>query len=352
MSVTAPSFSVGWDVGAWRTHEGDALWILDSAGNTLGRWHGNLLPQISAGTSPDEFVHALFDCCEATSPALDSFVTLAIDAPLAFPNGIMELLNGKTKSESEDDERANIDNPYLFRRTEAFTVLHRTPKRNPFSAIQDMIGSQFTKVLHVLNKFALKHDGKGVWRTSGSRVRVIEAYPAMSKTTLNDVGLVEPVKSVFESQIVNHTPATDDERDALICAIVAHLHAHAPEMLHPPEGEYFNADEGWIWFPKKMTAETFESLWAYCTTNNRLVPMPPKWNDLFGMLRNARQKPSGGWHPPLPLILAEWHHSSPIEKQLRFKVHLEWAQQQGQLAEVSTFLRSLDEDQWCHFGEV
>jgi hypothetical protein len=100
------------------------------------------------------------------------------------------------------------------------------------------------------------------------------------------------------------------------------------------------------------TPESFDSLWAYCTANNRLVPMPPNWNDLFRMLKNTRQKPSGGWVPSLPLILAAWHHSMPIEKQLRFKEHLEWAKDQDQLAEVGAFLRSLKEEQWCHFGEL
>jgi hypothetical protein len=99
-------------------------------------------------------------------------------------------------------------------------------------------------------------------------------------------------------------------------------------------------------------AETLESLWKYCTANNRLVPMPPEWNKLYGMLKNTRQKPSGGWEPPLPLILAAWHHSMPIEKQLRFKEHLDWAEREGQLEEVSQFLRSLPENQWCHFGEI
>jgi hypothetical protein len=99
-------------------------------------------------------------------------------------------------------------------------------------------------------------------------------------------------------------------------------------------------------------AETFDSLWDYCTSNNRLVPMPPQWNELFGRLKNTRQKPSGGWEPPLPLILAAWHHSMPIEKQLRFNEHLKWAEAQGQLEEIGGYLRSLLDTQWCHFGEI
>ena len=98
--------------------------------------------------------------------------------------------------------------------------------------------------------------------------------------------------------------------------------------------------------------EAFDNLWEFSTSNNRLVPMPPRWNDLYGLLKNTRQKPSGGLGPPLPLIVTVWHHSMPIEKQLRFKERLQWAQAQGQLEEIGAFLLALPEDQWCHFGEI
>jgi hypothetical protein len=42
----------------------------------------------------------------------------------------------------------------------------------------------------------------------------------------------------------------------------------------------------------------------------------------------------------------------PIEKQLRFKEHLQWAQAQEQLEEIGAYLLSLPEDQWCHFSET
>jgi len=101
-----------------------------------------------------------------------------------------------------------------------------------------------------------------------------------------------------------------------------------------------------------LQPETFDSLWKYCTANNRLVPMPPNWADLFKLLKNTRQNHTDGWTPPLPLILAAWHHSLPIAKLLRFKEHLQWAENQNQLTEVGTYLRSLKEEQWCHFGEI
>lgn len=99
-------------------------------------------------------------------------------------------------------------------------------------------------------------------------------------------------------------------------------------------------------------AAGFDALWEHCTSNERVVPMPQRWNQLYGLLENTRQKASGGWEPPLPLILAAWHHSTSIEKRLRFKEHLEWAERHGHLAQVAGFLRALPEDQWCHFGEA
>jgi hypothetical protein len=101
-----------------------------------------------------------------------------------------------------------------------------------------------------------------------------------------------------------------------------------------------------------MTKSTddFDSLWAYCTANNRVIPRD--WQKLYRMLADTRQKPSGGWEPPLPLILAAWDVTMPIEKQLRFKEHIEWAANRGQLDEVGSYLRALPEEQWFHWGEL
>jgi hypothetical protein len=99
-----------------------------------------------------------------------------------------------------------------------------------------------------------------------------------------------------------------------------------------------------------MTTETFETLWTYCSSNRRAIPRD--WKKLYEMLAAKKQKPSGGWEPPLPLILAAWHETMPIEKQLRFKEHLQWASDHGQLEEVGRYLRFLSEEDWYHFGEL
>ncbi len=96
--------------------------------------------------------------------------------------------------------------------------------------------------------------------------------------------------------------------------------------------------------------ETFETLWQFCTDNNRAVPKD--WNKLYEMLKNKKQKPSGGWEPSLPLILEAWDVTMTIEKQLRFKEHIQWATNNGQIEEIASYLKSLPEAEWYHFGEL
>lgn len=96
--------------------------------------------------------------------------------------------------------------------------------------------------------------------------------------------------------------------------------------------------------------ESHDALWSFCTANNKVVPRD--WNKLYKKLANRQQLTSGGWEPPLPLILAAWYETSDLDKQLRFKQHIEWASNQGQINEIGKYLRSLDEDAWYHFGEV
>lgn len=96
--------------------------------------------------------------------------------------------------------------------------------------------------------------------------------------------------------------------------------------------------------------ENFDSLWNYCKSNNRVIPKD--WNRLYNMLRNKKQKPNGGWLPSAPLILAAWHVTLPFEKHLRFEEHVKWSNDNGQIEEIGTYLRSLREDEWYHYGEL
>ena len=97
--------------------------------------------------------------------------------------------------------------------------------------------------------------------------------------------------------------------------------------------------------------ETFETLWEYCTRNNRVCPMPPKWNDMYGMLDNTKRV-GAGFEPPIPLILGAWGNTSDSEKQERLKIHIQWCVDNNQDEEIGAYLKSLAEEDWAHIGEI
>lgn len=241
------SFFIGWDVGAWVTARGDALWIVNDQDRTVGHWCGNLGHDLQAARSLNHFADAVFMCCGAARPTTGHHITLAVDAPFAFPSGLVDLLQGNAAPEHLNSA---LGNPYLFRGTERFAAEYL--ERNPLSALQDRIGSQTTKFIHFLTKLRLKHNQHGVWQPEqgANFFNVIETYPAMSKLPEN---LIRPgmVNEAYLKHSAEALDAGTDEKDALLCALIARFHSTKPGMLFPPPSKG-TGSEGWIWFPKMV----------------------------------------------------------------------------------------------------
>ncbi len=100
-----------------------------------------------------------------------------------------------------------------------------------------------------------------------------------------------------------------------------------------------------------MNKENLESLMAYVKERQRICPKPQRWNDLWAMLPGKKRR-GMGWNPPAPLILAAWHCTCDDEKADRLALHIEYADHNGILNEIGTFLRSLPEEEWVHRGEA
>ena len=99
-------------------------------------------------------------------------------------------------------------NQYLYRRQSDY---FRANKK-PLSAVKDMIGSQATKAMHVLAKFAHHAQSCGVWKRMGE-FNHVEAYPASYKEFL-----------LTKKLLMNQTSrANEDIQDAAICA-VSHIY--------------------------------------------------------------------------------------------------------------------------------
>lgn len=241
-------FFIGWDVGGWNCDKNatsrDAIVILDQELCIVGKpWRGNLREAINAAKTSQEWTTRLFGLC-GSEPMEDATMTLAIDTPLGFPTEFLSLTAELQSAVSISDLPSN---PYLYRITERLLF---SGNRGPLSAIKDMIGSQATKGMHVLAKFAPRIERCGVW-TADATLKVIETYPAACRR-------VEAGNNVLNSlESLNH----QDLNDALVCALVACLFATTQGAFEEPPA-HVPVREGWIWVPKQgkiqelLTAKT------------------------------------------------------------------------------------------------
>lgn len=238
----AASFYVGWDVGGWNCDRNsksrDALVILDAGLGIVGKpWRGNLRTAINEAATAGDWIAALFSLCAADWPDDSAQVILAIDTPLGFSEAFVRLVTGM---ECAGPVGSSETNSYLFRQTEHF-LFQRGLK--PLSAIKDMIGSQATKGMHVLAKFAPSVTHCGVW-TDGTALTAIEAYPSVCKSSAT----IRRLRS-------RYTPLRhDDEEDALTCALIGYLYAEQREALASPP-DSVPASEGWIWVPRDAVGQ-------------------------------------------------------------------------------------------------
>jgi predicted nuclease with RNAse H fold len=238
---TANAYSIGWDVGGWNCDRNaksrDAIVILDEKLDLIGEWRGNLRETINKASTSREWVSQLFDLCKIHLTNVDVEVTLGIDTPLGFSTEFQNLVTSRTPQSSIGLSETN---QYLYRRTER-QLFERHKK--PLSAIKDMIGSQSTKGMHVLAKFANHSHSCGVW-SDKQTLTAIEVYPASCKKSALTSMLLKNVKPCA---------ANDDILDAAICAVVAHIFRTNRDELWPP-GDGIPINEGWIWLPKDAFA--------------------------------------------------------------------------------------------------
>lgn len=231
---------IGWDVGAWSCKKSskscDALVVIDQTGKLIGKPFRNALKE--ALNEPEDtldFISKLLKYCEV-EPIIseeDEFI-LAIDTPLGYPEAFIHLITGYTTCEIADHSK----NSYLFRQTEQsiFNNDLKTElgkKVRPLSAINDMIGAQSTKGIHVISKFAPQIEETGVW-TDGKYLKIIEAYP-----TLN--------RKILKSHIDKLGNLHPDVLDAYNCACVAYLFDRERSALAEPYA-FIPKKEGWIWY--------------------------------------------------------------------------------------------------------
>ncbi|GIA88964.1 hypothetical protein FXF02_03605 [Vibrio cholerae] len=246
--MTAPqAWYIGWDVGAWNCEKNansrDALVVLNHQGELVGKpWRGNLRDTIAAAASYTDWLSTVAKLCQFDDATKAVFATqnvvMAIDTPLGFSNGLLQLLQGEAVA---TPFTASCDNPYLYRHTERELFAHGF---SPLSAVKDMIGSQATKGLHFLRKFGFTPSPSGVWQLNpSSQHHALESYPTVLKTSNTVQQYIEQLRSQTDFNSWHQ-----DIQDAGYCAIAALLYHQQPNTMAPPTEDV--TTEGWIYVPK------------------------------------------------------------------------------------------------------
>jgi len=253
------NFFIGWDVGGWNCERNpnsrDALVILDAQRQLIGSpWRGNLRQHINEAETTTAFICRLFKLCGLEAEyCQDASVTLAIDTPLGFSKEFVALITGQGNTAFIDYSEAN---PYLYRYTERLLFSHGL---KPLSAVKDMIGSQATKGMHVLAKYAPHQSALGVW-SDMNKLTAIEAYPSACKRSemMRELlmpliaGVIDddnPTFSIWDGVYYIGGIEHADERDALVCALIAWSYQHLSDQVLLPH-EDVPSREGWIFIPK------------------------------------------------------------------------------------------------------
>lgn len=92
--------------------------------------------------------------------------------------------------------------------------------------------------------------------------------------------------------------------------------------------------------------ETADDLMVIARRNNRVCPNPAQWSRLYQLLEGDRFI---DLQPP-PVDQWIWGKLSHLQKRMRFREHIEWAERHGRLGVVAGFVHSLAEADWLHMG--
>ncbi|MCR8722423.1 hypothetical protein NVV30_27490 [Pseudomonas syringae] len=186
-------------------------------------------------------------CQVKIDPGKQFRLLFAIDTPLGFSQAFTDLIVSR---KAAGQILSSPTNPYLHRETERF-LFERGP--SPLSPIKDMIGSQATKGIHFLARFASQLERCGLW-TDGCYIHAIEAYPSACKRSAIIHAMREPFydKSEGTTQVGKLKARPEfyhlDLEDALTCALIGRSYEHRPDLLAHPSPT-IDPSEGWIFVP-------------------------------------------------------------------------------------------------------
>ena len=180
-------------------------------------------------------------------------IIIGIDAPLAFPRALKDLLNDAAADFVPAGRE--IENLLAYRDCERW--VYQVHGKKPLSAPFDKLGNGATLAMAMCN--GLRREGFSVLPQDENQKKnsVIEVYPGIVKQESKRVS--QAVDLIHRLMPDKYRPGTD-QYDAAICAIVAAVYAGAgsyfglPDLVGFQSG--YDCSEGWVY---SFSAEFIES---------------------------------------------------------------------------------------------
>jgi hypothetical protein len=98
----------------------------------------------------------------------------------------------------------------------------------------------------------------------------------------------------------------------------------------------------------EVRPRTVDELMVTARRNNRVCPRPSLWSQLYSTLGGGRHADLA----PPPVERSIWTKLSDLQKRLRLRQQIEWAERHGKLEVVGKFIENLAEGDWLHMGDA
>jgi len=98
-------------------------------------------------------------------------------------------------------------------------------------------------------------------------------------------------------------------------------------------------------------SEKAQALLEYCLMNDRVCPKRDFWNHLWVINAKAKTFDSILNQNQLPVLDKNSTEKEKIQRSVRLRKYIEYADKNKLIDEMDNFLRSIPEDKWHHFYE-
>ena len=98
-------------------------------------------------------------------------------------------------------------------------------------------------------------------------------------------------------------------------------------------------------------SEKAQALLEYCLMNDRVCPKRDFWNHLWVINAKAKTFDSLLNQNKLPVLDKNSTEKEKIQRSVRLRKYIEYADKNKLIDEMDNFLRSIPEDKWHHFYE-